>query len=133
MASTAHLAPTWDDADCWVATMRHIAKEGRCFVIGVNSCIRGSDVPAELLGRADLYGGQDDWMSRGLSVIVDPNGDVLGGPVSEREEILFAELGLDLIRRARQQFDPAGHYTRPDVFTLTVDAAPQDGVKFLHP
>src|SRR5438552_11163479 len=59
------LAPTWDNADTWVATLRHIAKEGRVFVVGVNSCIRGSDVPADLPGRDALYRGNDDWLSRG--------------------------------------------------------------------
>jgi nitrilase len=75
------LAPTWDNADVWVATMRHIAKEGRVYVVGVNSCIRGADVPPGLPGRDDLYGGADDWLSRGNTVIVGPDGEVLAGPL----------------------------------------------------
>ena len=79
------LAPTWDNSDVWVASMRHIAKEGRCYVLGITSCLRGSDVPADIPGRDEIYGGDDDWMSRGNTVIVDPYGDILAGPISETE------------------------------------------------
>jgi nitrilase len=114
------LAPTWDNSDVWVASMRHIAKEGRCYVVGVNSCLRGSDVPATMPGRDEIYGGDDDWMSRGNTVIVDPDGDVLAGPITETEGILTAEVDAATITRARRQFDVVGHYARPDVFTLHV-------------
>ena len=115
------LAPTWDNSDVWVSSMRHIAKEGRCYVVGVNSCLRGSDVPADLPGRDDLYAGDDDWMSRGNTVIVDPQGDVLAGPLTEQEGILYAEIDLDAVRASRRQFDVVGHYARPDVFHLRVN------------
>jgi nitrilase len=115
------LAPTWDNSDVWPATMRHIAKEGRCYVLGITSCLRASDVPASLPGRDEIYGGDDDWMSRGNSVIVDPAGHVVAGPVSEREEILYADVDLDAIRMSRRQFDVVGHYARPDVFQLRVN------------
>lgn len=114
------LAPTWDNSDVWVASMRHIAKEGRCYVVGVNSCLRGSDVPDSIPGRDAIYGGDDDWMSRGNTVIVDPNGDILAGPICEKEGILYAEVDLDVIARSRRQFDVVGHYARPDVFRLDV-------------
>jgi nitrilase len=115
------LAPTWDNSDVWVPTMRHIAREGRCYVVGVNSCLRGSDVPADLPGRDDLYGGDDDWMSRGNTVIVDPRGRVLAGPLTEQEGILYAEIELDAVSRSRHEFDAVGHYSRPDVFHLRVN------------
>jgi nitrilase len=115
------LAPTWDNSDVWVASMQHIAKEGRCYVVGVNTCLRGSDVPADLPGRDDLYGGDDDWMSRGNTVIVDPRGHVLAGPLTEQEGILYAEIDLDAVRRSRREFDVVGHYARPDVFQLRVN------------
>ena len=114
------LAPTWDNSDVWVASMRHIAKEGRCYVLGVTSCLRGSDVPADIPGRDDIYGGDDDWMSRGNSVIVDPYGDILAGPISETEGILYAEVDIATVRQSRRQFDVVGHYARPDVFQLSV-------------
>src|SRR4029077_3157145 len=65
-----YLAPTWDNSDTWVATMRHIAKEGRVFVLGINFCIKASDVPASIAGRDAIYGNDDDWLSRGNTVIV---------------------------------------------------------------
>src|SRR4051812_44706492 len=78
-----YLAPTWDNDDTWIATLQHIAKEGRCYVIGVSPVLRGSDVPEEL--RGDTYGGADDWMSRGQGTIVAPGGKILAGPISSEE------------------------------------------------
>jgi nitrilase len=115
------LAPTWDNSDVWVPSMQHIAKEGRCYVIGVNTCLRASDVPADLPGRDEIYGDDDDWMSRGNTVIVDPWGKVLAGPITEEEGILYAEIDLDAVRRSRREFDVVGHYARPDVFQLRVN------------
>jgi nitrilase len=125
-----YLAPTWDNSDTWVASMRHIAKEGRMHVIGVNCCIRGSDVPSDIPGRDVLYGGDADWMSRGNTVIVGPEGDVLAGPLVEEEGILVAELDIDAARESRRQFDPVGHYARPDVFRLAVNTRPAPPVTF---
>lgn len=115
------LAPTWDTSDVWPSTLRHIAKEGRMHVIGVAPLLRGSDVPADLPGRDALYGGENDWLSRGLSTIAAPDGTVLAGPLVEQEGILTATLDPCAGRLARQQFDPTGHYGRPDVFCLHVD------------
>jgi nitrilase len=114
-------APTWDTSDVWVPTLRHIAKEGRVHVVGVAPLLRGSDVPADLPGRDELYGGDDDWLSRGHSTIVGPRGEILAGPLLEREGILYAELDPARARAARVEFDPVGHYARPDVFRLVVD------------
>ena len=114
-------APTWDNGDTWVATLRHIAKEGRVYVIGVAPLLRGSDVPKDVPGRTDLWGGKDDWMSRGFSTIVGPDGDILAGPLLEKEGILYADLDVDRARASRYQFDPVGHYARPDIFRLTVN------------
>jgi nitrilase len=116
-----YLAPTWDTSDCWLASLRHIAKEGRVFVIGTNSYLRGSDVPAELPGRDALYGGDEDFLSRGGTAIVGPDGTVLAGPLHGAEGILYAEIDSAAARLSRREFDPIGHYARADVFTLTVD------------
>jgi nitrilase len=123
-----YVAPTWDNSDSWVATLRHIAKEGRCYVIGVSPLLRGSDVPAEL--RGETYGGDDDWMSRGFATIVGPDGDVIAGPLSETEEILYADIEPATIAAHRHYFDPVGHYSRPDVFHLSVDTARRSSVTF---
>lgn len=123
-----YLAPTWDTSDTWVATLRHIAKEGRQYVIGVAPLLRGSDVPEDL--RGSLYGLEDDWMSRGLTTIVAPGGKVIAGPIEEREEILYADLDLAAVREQRRMFDSVGHYARPDVFTLRVDTRAKSAVVF---
>ena len=125
-----YLAPTWDNDDVWVASMRHIAKEGRVYVVGVNYCLRGSDVPADVPGRDELYGGDDDWLSRGNTVIVGPDGDVLAGPLEGEEGILYADIDVARARAARVQFDPVGHYGRADVLHLSVDARPRRSVSF---
>ena len=114
------LAPTWDNSEVWPLSMRHIAKEGRCYVAGITSCLRASDVPEGIPGRDEIYGGADDWMSRGNSIIVDPFGAVLAGPVSGQEAILYADVDIARVRQSRHQFDVVGHYARPDVFRFEV-------------
>lgn len=120
-----YLAPTWDNSDTWIATLRHIAKEGRVYVIGVNFCIRGSDVPADFPYRDELYGGGDDWLSRGNSVVVDPEGEVVAGPLVGEEGVVYADVDADRARASRHQFDPVGPYARPDVLRLLVNREPQ--------
>ncbi|MDS0137906.1 MULTISPECIES: carbon-nitrogen hydrolase family protein [unclassified Amycolatopsis] len=107
-------APTADDRDVWQASMRHVADEGRCFV--VSAC---------------PYEGEGDDPFRGGSVIVGPLGDVLAGPLRGTEGLITAEIDLAEIVAARHSLDVSGHYARPDVFSLTVDERPQDGVTFL--
>ena len=125
-----YLAPTWDNSDVWVSTLRHVAKEGRVFVVGVSPCLRGSDVPADIPGRDAVYGGSDDWLSRGNTAIVGPDGQLLAGPLVEQEGIVLAELDVAEARTSRRQFDPSGHYARPDVFQLQVDTRPRTPVVF---
>lgn len=126
-----YVAPTWDTSDVWVPTLRHIAKEGRIYVIGICCVLRESDVPSSVPGRDELYP-SDDWMARGLSTIVGPDGEVVAGPLIEEEGILVAKLNANRARASRQQFDPVGHYARPDVFHLQVDARPKPAVTFSY-
>jgi nitrilase len=125
-----YLAPTWDNDDTWVATLRHIAKEGRVYVLGATPVLRGSDVPEHL--RGDIYGGDDDWMSRGNSTIVAPDGSIIAGPLIGEEGILYADIDLAVVNQARHLFDPVGHYARPDVFSFHVDTRPQRSVTYTH-
>jgi len=134
-----YLAPTWDNSDVWVPTLRHIAREGRTYVIGVTSCIRAADLPSDLPGRAALYrdpagpsdgGDGDDWLSRGNSTIIGPGGEVLAGPLIGEEGVLYAEIDARQARAARQQFDPVGHYGRSDVLRLVVDTTPRSAASF---
>jgi len=115
------LAPTWDNSHTWPLSMQHIALEGRCYVLGITSCQRAADVPAGLPGRDEIYADADDWMSRGNTIIVDPTGKVLGGPLVGEPGILYAEIDATKARLARREFDVVGHYSRPDVFDLRVN------------
>jgi nitrilase len=122
------VAPTLATHEPWVATMRHIAREGVCHVIGVAPAARFSELPASVPDRERLWRGAEphgDWMLDGYSVIVDPAGTVLAGPLVREEGILYAELDLDAARARRRLFDPVGHYNRPDVFRLVVDDRPK--------
>lgn len=112
------LAPTWDNSDEWVPTLRHIAKEGQIFVVGVSAFLRGSDVPRDLSRADELYGGEEDFMSRGNTTIVAPGGEVMAGPLVGEAGVVSAELDLSRIAAGRRMFDPTGHYARPDVLSL---------------
>jgi nitrilase len=118
------VAATWDDDPVWVSTLQHIAKEGRVHVLGVNTVMRASDVPSTVPGYDEVWAGDDDWMSRGRSAIVGPRGEILAGPLVEEEGILYADLDLAYARSVRVEFDAVGHYSRPDVFQLTVLGGP---------
>jgi len=128
-----YLAPTWDNSDEWVPTMRHIAKEGRTFVIGVTACITAADVPADLPGRDELYPDHEEWLSRGNSVVVGPGGQILAGPLIDQPGVLYADIDVARARVARQEFDPVGHYSRSDVFRLVVDDTARAAVTVVPP
>ena len=115
-----YLAPTADARDTWQATLRHIACEGRCFVLGCNQFVTQSTYPADLPGIADLAA-QPDVLCRGGSAVISPLGEYLAGPLFDQEGILCAELDLAEVARAKFDFDVVGHYARPDVFRLTVN------------
>jgi nitrilase len=123
-----YLAPTADARDTWQATLRHIACEGRCFVLGCNQFVTKDMYPADLEGIEDLAN-QPDVLCRGGSAIVSPLGEVLAGPLFDAEGALVAELDLAEVVRARFDFDVVGHYARPDVFQLIVDERTQVSVK----
>jgi nitrilase len=127
-----HLAPTADARETWQATLRHIACEGRCFVLGANQFVTRSMYPADLPGVGELAD-QPEVLSRGGSAIVGPLGDVLAGPVYDREDLLLAEIDLTEVVRARLDFDVAGHYARPDLFRLIVDETPKPSVRSRAP
>ena len=122
-----YCAPTADDRDTWLPTMQHVALEGRCFVLSACQFIRRRDFPATV--RMSLGDGPDAILMRGGSSIVSPFGRVLAGPDFTGETILTAELDLREIGRGKFDFDVAGHYSRPDVFKLIVNEAPNRPVE----
>ena len=121
-----YCAPTADDRDTWLPSMRHVALEGRCFVLTACQFIRKNEFPDTV--RVSLGDSPDAVLMRGGSAIISPLGKVLAGPYYEGETILTATLDLNEIGRGKFDFDVAGHYSRPDVFQLTVNEAPMAAV-----
>jgi nitrilase len=123
-----YCAPTADGRDTWIATMQHIALEGRCFVLSCNQFARRCDYPEMY---TTPFGNEPDTvLSRGGSCIVNPLGQILAGPNFAEECILTADLDLDEIARGKFDFDVVGHYARPDVFRLHVNEQPQPAVSW---
>jgi nitrilase len=118
-----YCAPTADARDSWAASMRHIAIEGRCFVLSCNQFNRRRDFPADY--EADYGHDPEAVVTRGGSCIVDPFGNFLAGPNFEGETILFAEIDRGQIIRGKYDLDVVGHYARPDIFQLHVDEQPK--------
>jgi nitrilase len=110
-----YLAPTADDSDGWQDSLRHIARESRAFVLSCCVFQRASSYPDDV----PIAPG-DDLLGRGGSAILTPGGDYLAGPLWDEEGILYADLEPSVLYAARQRFDPAGHYHRPDVLSLNV-------------
>ena len=124
-----YLAPTADGRERWQATLRHIALEGRCFVLGCNQYATRAQYPADL----EIAGELEGWPERlcaGGSAIYSPSGACLAGPLWDQEGILFARLDPDAVTRGKFDFDVVGHYARPDVFQLSVNESPFPPVTF---
>jgi nitrilase len=123
-----YCAPTVDDRETWLSTMRHIALEGRCFVLSSCQFAKRSDYPADY---NPLQGNDPETvLIRGGSCIISPLGQVLAGPLFDQPAILTADLDLDEIVRGQYDLDVVGHYARPDIFQVTVNQAPQNAVTF---
>jgi nitrilase len=124
-----YCAPTADARDSWIASMRHVAVEGRCFVLACNQFNRRRDFPADY---HSIYGDDPDVVvTRGGSCVVDPFGNFLAGPNTEGEAILVAEIDRAQIIRGKYDLDVVGHYARPDIFQLQVDERPKQSVTTL--
>lgn len=123
---TLYCAPTADDRDSWPATMRHVALEGRCYVLSACQYVTRGAYPSDF--ECALGDDPETVLMRGGSMIVAPLGEVLAGPSYEGETILYAEIEPDAVVRGKYDFDVVGHYARPDVFSLSVNTAPQRAV-----
>jgi nitrilase len=114
-----YVAATWDRGEPWLSTLRHIAKEGRTYVIGCGMPLRLADIPDRCAFKT-RYDTEREWINAGDSIIVDPDGRVLAGPLHKQEGILYADMDPRRVRGAKWMLDVAGHYARPDVFELTI-------------
>jgi nitrilase len=112
--------PTWDNGEICLATLRHIAREGGCWVIGTATALQGSDVPADFPDRDRLFK-PEEWINDGDAVVVKPSGIVEAGPLHREKGVLYAEVDMEAVGRARRSLDVSGHYSRPDIFSLSVN------------
>ena len=121
-----YCAPTADHRDTWLSSMRHIALEGRCFVLSCCQYLTRSDCPEDY---AAIQGNEPATvLMRGGSCIIGPLGQILAGPNFDGPCILIADLELDEISKSKYDFDAVGHYARPDVFRLYVNTRPMPPV-----
>lgn len=124
-----YVAPTWDCGEAWLASMRHVAREGGCWVVALATAIQGKDVPDTFPSRDALFK-PDDWLCDGDAVIVEPSGKVVAGPLHREKGILYGEIDPAKSARARRSLDVTGHYARPDIFRLEVKRSPMPPVEF---
>jgi nitrilase len=126
-----YCAITVDDRETWIPTVRHIALEGRCFVLTACQFLRRNDVPPGY--PTERFPASQDVLIRGGSCIVGPLGQLLAGPKYGEECLLTADLDRADLARAKFDFDVVGHYSRPDVFRLEVNEQPMKSVVFGKP
>ena len=112
-------SPTWDKSPNWIQSMQHIAREGGLFVISTCMALKMDDIPDEYEFKK-LYPEGREWINVGNSSIIAPNGQFLAGPLEAEEGILYADIDLKQIIKAKRMFDVVGHYSRPDVFSFKV-------------
>lgn len=117
-----YLAPTADARESWISTLRHIAMEGRCYVLGCNQFVTGKTLPAYI---TEGSGSEEEVVSGGGSAIVDPMGEIVAGPLWGEEgrlDVVVRDLEESVVR-AKMDMDvgAAGHYARADVFKLYVE------------
>ncbi|MFQ5752123.1 MAG: carbon-nitrogen hydrolase family protein [bacterium] len=118
-----YVAPTWDSSDAWLLSLRHIAREGGMFVVGCCIAMHMNELPDHYEFKK-LYPEGKEWINPGNSCIINPKGEFIAGPLKMKEDILYAEIDLDLIPASKWIFDVAGHYARPDVFKFVVNQQP---------
>jgi len=125
-----YVAPTYDESDTWQASMKHIAREGRTYVIGCSMAYKKEHVLDQVPELAPYYEEVDEWINSGNSLIVDPDGEVLAGPLYREEGIIYAEISGKKLLDTKWNIDVAGHYARPDVFSLSVQSSPNPIIRW---
>ncbi len=125
-----YVAPTYDCGDDWIGTMQHIAREGCCWVISCGVALTRSDIPSDFPEKSTIYPDSEDWINAGDSAVIAPGGKIVAGPMREAKGILFAEVDPNSTVSAKRALDVAGHYSRPDIFSLSVNRQAQKPVVF---
>ncbi len=125
-----YIAPTYDSGDNWIISLRHIAREGRCWVVGCGNLLQAADLPDDFPEKQSMYPDEDEWINPGDSLVISPDGDIVTGPLRKEAGILYCEIDLEKVGIARRALDVAGHYARPDLFKLHVNTRPQSPVQF---
>ena len=125
-----YIAPTYDSGDGWIGSLQHIAREGRCWVVGCGFVMRASDIPDDFPDRSQLYPDPDAWVNPGDSLVIGPNGATTAGPLRQEVGVVYADIDLSAVGVARRSLDVAGHYSRPDIFELRVNREPKKPIAF---
>jgi len=125
-----YVAPTWDSGDTWLASMKHIAREGGCWVLSTATAMQGKDIPDTFPQRDELFKA-DEWINPGDAVVVKPGGEVIAGPLHQEQGVLFTDIELGAARDSRKGLDIAGHYNRPDIFHFEIDRRAMPPLSFL--
>ena len=108
-----YIAPTYDSGDGWIGTLQHIAREGRCWVIGSGVALTRDDIPLDFPDRDSLYPETEDWINPGDSVIVAPGGEIIAGPLRNEKGLLYADIDVARVAPAKRALDVVGHYSPP--------------------
>ncbi|MBT4075044.1 MAG: carbon-nitrogen hydrolase family protein, partial [Gammaproteobacteria bacterium] len=125
-----YIAPTYDSGDEWISSLQHIAREGCCWVVGCGNLMKGSDIPDDFPDKDSLYPDKDEWINPGDSVVIAPGGELIAGPMRQKDGILYCNIDPAKVGIARRALDVTGHYSRPDIFQLHVNTTPQSSVVF---
>lgn len=125
-----YVAPTYDCGDGWLGTMQHIAREGRCWIASSGVALTRDDIPSDFPDKTRLYPDTEYWINAGDSAVIAPGGEIVSGPMRNEKGLLYASIDSERAVKAKRALDVAGHYARPDVFTLNVNKLPQRPVHF---
>ncbi len=116
-------APTWDKSINWLSSLQYIAREGGLFIVNCCMALKKEDIPDQFT-FTKLYPEEREWINIGNSCVINPKGEIIAGPIEAKEEIIYAEIDFQQITASKRMFDAVGHYSRPDVFKLSVNQKP---------
>jgi len=125
-----YIVPTYDSGDAWVGTMQHIAREGKCWVLCCGVALERKDLPEDLPDLDRLYPEDEQWINPGGSLVISPSGEIVAGPLFKEKGYIILDIDVELASSSKRALDVAGHYSRPDIFTLEVDKSRQSSVCF---